>query len=122
MVSRLVHQRALVTVLVAAAAGSAVFAAPESPAALATDEMPMIDYLALLERIAPSAQEGAMAYLEAFRRRCGRNLQTVELRRAMAEGSGDPLLMAMIRASHLRDAPGLKRLGTQVACAPRSAR
>jgi hypothetical protein len=118
----LVHRWTLVAGLATALAGPPAFAAPEPPAALATDEMPMVDYLTLLERIAPSAQEGAMAYLEAFRRRCGRTLQTVELRRAMAEGSGDPLLMAMIRASHLRDAVGVQKLGTQVACSPRSTR
>ena len=38
--------------------------------------------------------------MAAFRKRCGRALQTVELRRAFAEGSGDPTLMAMVRATH----------------------
>ena len=59
----------------------------------------MDDYLGLLEQIAPAARNGAQAYVQAFRRRCGRALSTAELRRATSVGSGDPVLMGMIRSS-----------------------
>jgi len=78
--------------------------------------MPMADYLALLAQIAPAAEEGAKAYLQAFLQRCGRPLVTADLRRATSDGDGDPVLMAMIRASQLRDATTLALLGAQVAC------
>ena len=87
-----------------------------------TGDVPMADYLALLQQISPAAHQGAQAYLQAHERRCRRSLSSRELRRAMAEGDGDPLLMAMIRASHLQDGPGLARLGEQVSCTRRAAR
>jgi hypothetical protein len=65
--------------------------------------MPIEDYLALLARIAPAAHDGARAYRQAWQQRCGRSLTTAELRVAMAVGDGNPVLMGMIRASHLRD-------------------
>jgi hypothetical protein len=91
-------------------------AAPASVPPTAADDMPMADYLGLLARIAPAAEEGARSYLLAFQQRCGRHLATADLRRAMSDGDGDPVLMAMIRASHLRDAAALARLGPGVAC------
>lgn len=78
--------------------------------------MPIEDYLGLLAQIAPAAQSGARAYLDAHRRRCGRDLTSAELRAAMAAGVGDPVLMSMIRSSHLQDAASLTRLAAQVAC------
>jgi hypothetical protein len=87
-----------------------------------TGDVPMADYLALLEQISPAAHQGAQAYLQAHERRCRRSLSSRELRQAMAEGDGDPLLMAMIRASHLQDGPGLTRLGEQVSCTRKAAR
>ena len=84
--------------------------------------VPMADYLALLQQISPAAHQGAQAYLQAHERRCRRSLSSRELRQAMAEGDGDPLLMAMIRASHLQDGPGLTRLGEQVSCTRKAAR
>ena len=83
--------------------------------------MPLADYLALLEQIAPAAHDGAQSYLQAFQQRCGRSLRAAELRRAMSDGDGDPVLMAMIRASQLRDASALAQLGQRVACDPRRA-
>ncbi len=83
------------------------------------DDVPIDTYLALLSQVAPPAREGAEAYITAFRARCGRPLRTVELRRAFAEGNGDPTLMAMIRASHQKDAAALQRLGAAMSC-PRS--
>ena len=97
-------------------------AAPASAPPIAADDMPMADYLGLLARIAPAAEEGARHYLLAFQQRCGRPLATADLRRAMSDGDGDPVLMAMIRASHLRDTAALTRLGPSVACERRAAR
>jgi hypothetical protein len=99
-------------------AGAAPAAAPPSMA----DDMPMADYLGLLARIAPAAEEGARAYLQAYQQRCGRQLATADLRRAMSDGDGDPMLMAMIRASHLRDSATLAQLGQQIACERRALR
>ena len=87
-----------------------------------TGDVPMADYLALLQQISPAANQGAQAYLQAHERRCRRSLSSRELRQAMAEGAGDPLLMAMIRASHLQDGQGLARLGEQVSCTRKAAR
>lgn len=81
--------------------------------------MPMADYLGLLEQIAPAAREGAQAYAQAFQRHCGRALTTAELRRAISAGSGDPVLMGMIRASQVRDAKAITELGQRVACGDR---
>lgn len=89
-------------------------AQPDPPAA--TAQMPMDDYLGLLAKVSPAAHAGARAYLDAHRRRCGRPLTSAELRAAMAVGSGEPILMAMIRASHLQDAPALARLEARIAC------
>lgn len=83
------------------------------------DDVPIDTYLALLAQVAPPARDGAEAYMAAFRARCGRALRTVELRRAFAEGAGDPTLMAMIKASHERDAAAIQRLGGSINC-PRS--
>ena len=84
--------------------------------------MPLPDYLGLLAQISPHAHEGAQAYLLAFQQRCGRPMQTAELRRAMSDGEGDPVLMGMIRASHLKDATALAQFGQRVACDRRSTR
>ena len=110
----------LVAVTAFAAALPALAQTPSEPAV--TGDMPMADYLALLQQISPAALQGAQAYLQAHERRCRRSLSSRELRQAMAEGDGDPLLMAMIRASHLRDGPGLTRLGKQVSCTRKAAR
>lgn len=85
-------------------------------------DVQMTDYLALVAKIAPAAGVGAQTYVRAFRARCGRDLATEELRRAMSEGTGDPVLMAMIRASQLQDAAELDRLRTQVPCSTRERR
>ena len=78
--------------------------------------MPIEDYLALLARIAPAAHDGARAYRQAWLQRCGRPLTAAELRVAMAVGDGNPVLMGMIRASHLRDAAALASLASQIDC------
>lgn len=84
------------------------------------DDVPIEVYLSLLAQVAPPARDGAEAYMAAFKTRCGRAMRTVELRRAFAEGDGNPTLMAMIRASHQRDTAGLQRLAAQVSCPARS--
>ena len=113
------------TVIAAAAAVTTAMAvaqpAPADRSVPITDDMPLADYLALLAQIAPPARDGAQAYLHAFQRRCGRQMKTAELRRAMSEGDGDPVLMGMIRANHLGDSNGIAQLGERVACNPRTA-
>ena len=109
-----VEAAALSVALACGAAG----AAPPSVA----DDIPMADYLGLLAQIAPAAEEGAKAYLQAYQQRCGRQLATADLRRAMSDGDGDPMLMAMIRASHLRDSATLAQLAQRIACERRATR
>ena len=102
---------------VGAGAGLATAAAAQAPDVEAiNDDMPMPDYLGLLGQISPAAQRGAQAYLLTFEQRCGRSLRTAQLRQAMADGDGDPVLMAMIRASHLRDTSALGPLGQRIRC------
>jgi hypothetical protein len=109
----------LLALLAIAASGSGSVRAQTSPAqpgAPGTSEMPIEDYLALLARIAPAAHDGARAYRQAWLQRCGRPLTAAELRVAMAVGDGNPVLMGMIRASHLRDAAALASLASQIDC------
>ena len=80
------------------------------------DAMPLADYLGLLRQIAPAAEAGTKDYLAAFERRCGRTLSTTELRRAMSQGDGDPVLMRLIRASYQRDSAAREQLTGQIAC------
>ncbi len=86
------------------------------------DDMPLADYLGLLAQIAPAAQEGAQTYLNAFQQRCGRTPSTAELRRAMSEGDGDPVLMGLIRAAHLRDTAARDSLVQRLRCPAGAAR
>ena len=86
------------------------------------EHVPLADYLALLRQIAPAAEAGARDYLAAFARHCGRPLTAAELRRAMADGDGDPALMALIRANHLGDTAGREQLAGQIRCPARVAR
>jgi hypothetical protein len=105
-------------------AAGTVSAQPARPTAVVpnSDDIPLDDYLGLLTQIAPAAHDGAQVYLQAFQQRCGRSLKTAELRQAMSDGNGDPALMAMIRASHLRDATALAQLVQRVVCERRSTR
>ena len=80
------------------------------------DAMPLADYLGLLRQIAPAAEAGTKDYLAAFERRCGRTLTTTELRRAMSQGDGDPVLMGLIRASYQRDSAAREQLAGQIVC------
>jgi hypothetical protein len=79
-------------------------------------EMPMAEYLALLGQIAPAAQDGAIAYTLAYERKCKTPLSSTQLRRAISDGSGDPLLWQMMRAAHARDSTTLAQLGPQIQC------
>lgn len=89
--------------VLAAAVSASLFATSATGATAAPDvtpvpaidyrsDVPLEEYLLALERIAPSARDGAEAYLQAFRRRCGRALTVAELRRLVAEGTGNPVL------------------------------
>lgn len=113
---RITFLAVLAIALALANATTAAQPAPPSAAALITDDMPLPDYLGLLAQISPAAHEGAQAYLRAFQQRCGRAMQTAELRRAMSDGEGDPVLMGMIRASHLKDTAALSQFGHRIAC------
>lgn len=87
-----------------------------------SDDMSLADYLGLLGQIAPAAEEGAKAYLSAFQQRCGRSLSTTELRRSMTQGEGDPVLMGLIRASHLKDVATRDQWIQQLRCPGKEAR
>jgi hypothetical protein len=80
------------------------------------DDIPLADYLALLGKIAPSAETGARSYLVAFQLRCGHPLSTGELRRAVSQDSGDPVLMGFIRAAQVQDITARQRLTERITC------
>lgn len=97
------------------------FSASTAPAQRQTptplqDDVPLDAYLDALAQISPAAREGAAAYLDTFRRRCGRPLKTVELRQAIADGAGDPVLMTMMRAAFQRNPATLQHLSDAVSC------
>lgn len=83
------------------------------------DDVSLEQYLYALGQIMPSAREGAEAYLRAFERHCARRLTTVELRKAIADGDGDPILMSMIRAKQIKDDQAVTTLAGQVSCKSR---
>ena len=85
-------------------------------------DMPLSDYLGLLAQIAPAAQEGAQTYLNAFQQRCGRTLSTAELRRSLSQGDGDPVLIGLIRASHLHDTAARDHWVQQLRCTGKGSR
>lgn len=91
-------------------------ALPASPAATPGDDIALADYLGLLRQIAPAAEHGARTYLAGAQLRCGRTLSTAELRRAMSQDSGDPVLMGMIRAAHVNDTAARYQLVAQIRC------
>jgi hypothetical protein len=101
------------------ALGWALMAAGSAGAQVTRDDVPMDEYLLVLERIAPAAREAAQAYLRAYQENCGHPMQTVQLRQAVAEGSGEPVLMAMIRAAHYQDQDALRSLRARVPCGGR---
>lgn len=105
MVLKRTHLAGLIAIVISSAAGATLI-----------DEVPLDEYLRALERITPAARDGAEAYMTAFRTKCRRPMRSVELRAAVAEGNGDPILMAMIRASHYKDRDVLDSLATSVQC------
>lgn len=107
------HLRASIVAVIVA---HLVAAAQGQPASSPSPEMPMADYLALLAQIAPAAREGAEAYLQAVQQQCRKTLTSAQLRRALSEGSGDSVLMGMIRASQLRDAKSMAALTQRLDC------
>jgi hypothetical protein len=90
---------------------SAAVAAQEIQGEMATE-----DYLLLLGQINPAARDGAQRYSVAYQTKCGRALSTSELRRAVAAGSGDPVLMDAIRASYAKDEKTLAGLPARILC------
>lgn len=91
-------------------------APPPAQAVPFTDDIPLADYLGLLQQIAPAAEDGARTYLAGVRLRCGRDLSPAELRRAMAREGGDPVLIGLIRAAHQKDRGVRQQLVTQIQC------
>ena len=117
--------RAVITALVLAWLGDDPAQAQTSPAfglpvsasqSSAPDQMPLADYLGLLQKISPAAETGARTYLAAVQLRCGRVLGTPDLRRALSDGEGDPLLLGLIRAAHLQDGAARQRLIAEMRC------
>ena len=103
--------------LLAAFVGSMAAIAQAQPTG--SDDMPLEAYLDLLAQIAPAARSGAEAWLQATAARCGRRLGSAELRRAIADGNGDPILMGMVRASAQRDAAALAQWAQRIDCGAR---
>lgn len=89
---------------------------PAQGAIRAGGEMPMADFLALLQQIAPAAAEGAKVYLGAYRLQCGRMLTTAELRQAISNEGGDPVLMGLIRAAQAQNTEQRAQLVRQIRC------
>ena len=89
---------------------------PARGAITAEGDMPMADFLALLQQIAPAAAEGAKVYLGAFRVQCGRTLSTAELRHALAREGGDPVLIGLIRVSQQQDLAARNQLVREIRC------
>ena len=121
------HRRSSLPIIVAVLLGLGVVGSQAQPRAevraadaRTANDMPLDDYLALLAQISPAARDGAQAYLQTFQQRCGRSLTAAQLRRAVSEGDGDPVLMGMIRASQLQDGAAIQQLGQRIACKPRS--
>ncbi len=114
------HRPALSSITFALAlagcATSFVAGAQAAPAVNGEGVLSIDEYLLALERIAPAARAGAEAYRDAYRRQCRHALAVRELRRLVAEGSGDPVLMAMISAAHRHDQSELVRLGASIPC------
>lgn len=80
------------------------------------DDVPLDEYMRALRQIGPAAAEGASRFMRAYQGKCGRSLRTVELRAAVAQDGGDPVLMQMIRAAYDQDQLGIQRLEGLVDC------
>jgi hypothetical protein len=83
------------------------------------DDMSLESYLELLAQIAPAARSGAEAWLQAIAARCGHRPGSTELRRAIGDGNGDPVLMGMVRASAQRDTAALAQWAQRIDCGAR---
>jgi hypothetical protein len=80
------------------------------------DDMPLADYLGLLQQLAPAAAEGAKVYLAAYRLQCGRTLSTGELRQVISKEGGDPVLMGLIRATQEQNTAQRTQWVRQIRC------
>ena len=83
------------------------------------DDVPMEDVLTALGAIHPAARTGAETYLQAVRLRCGHDLTAVELRHALEDDSGDPVLMGLIRAEQTNDTQARQRFVNSITCGRR---
>lgn len=81
------------------------------------NDMPLSDYLGLLQQLAPAAADGAKVYLAAYRLQCGRTLSTGDLRQAMSKDGGDPALMGLIRATQEQNIAQRTQWVRQIRCA-----
>ncbi len=122
-IARLVRFTRLLVIAILAtliALGTVVTArAQTSPArgpASATNDMPLADYLGLLQQLAPAAADGAKVYLAAYRLQCGRMLTTAELRHAVSKEGGHPVLMGLIRATQEPDTTQRAQFIRQIRC------
>lgn len=114
---------AILAALIALLASSPAHAqtSPARGAITAEGDMPMSDFLALLQQIAPAAADGAKVYLGAYRLQCGRTPSSAKLRHALAREGGDPVLMGLIRASQQQDLAARAQLVRQIRCRARGA-
>lgn len=80
------------------------------------DDVELADYLQALAQVSPSASDAALRFMQAFEAKCHQPLPTLALRQAVADGTGDPILMQMIRAVHEHDEAAVSRLSGQVDC------
>ena len=88
-------------------------------AQLLLDDVPMEDVLSALGAIHPAARTGAETYRQAFRMHCGRDLTAIELRHALEDGSGDPVLLGLIHAEQTNDGAARHRLVNEITCGRR---
>ena len=111
---------AILAALIALLASSSARAqtSPARGAITVEGDMPMSDFLALLQQIAPAAADGAKVYLGAYRLQCRRMPNSAELRHALAREGGDPVLMGLIRASQQQDLAARNQLVRQIRCPP----
>ena len=109
---------AILAALIALLASSSARAqtSPARGAITVEGDMPISDFLALLQQIAPAAADGAKVYLGAYRLQCGRTPSSAELRHALAREGGDPVLMGLIRAGQQQDLAARNQLVRQIRC------
>lgn len=81
-----------------------------------TGNISLEEYLTTLGQINQAARVGAEVYLRVYQNRCGHPMGVGELRRAITDGNGDPVLMGIIHAAYHKDASTLRAMSTQISC------